>query len=485
MKKIFITLLVACTFMSCNDYLEVEEKGKVIPQTIEDMSMLMADYGKFSRSTVNLMLINDEIKLYEDEVGSIMWDSERFINGYKWLDFMFPDPDVDDPDWTLFYSQIYICNVVLDRIDEAKGSDEELRATTKGDALAQRAFAYFMLVNEYAKHYDTSSSSTDLGVPLYLEPDINTLKGRSSVQEVYDQIEEDLLSALALVPEAPSFSYHPGKAGVHGLLAKMYLYQGNWTKAFTHADEALKIQSFLYDYNDYGFHPFAPPFAGIFTLGPPPGPGAPPAIGPPFPTRAMDHQEAIWHKEVSHSIIMYGNCVYMSDEHNALYETGDRRKLFRLIPFERWGTNANGPHLYTKESYYKAGIYTPELYLIRAEANARMSRPDDAIADLNTLREHRISSANYVAYTPGKTDKEALDLVLKERRVEMLQEAWRWFDVKRLNKEADYQRTLTRDFQGQTYTLAPGDDNYVMAIPKKVITLNPLMEQNPRDGVQQ
>lgn len=73
MKKIFL-LLIVIAFYGCNDYLDIEEKGKVIPESVEDLNLLMADYTKFIRSTVNVFFTNDEIKLYEDEVSRIFGD---------------------------------------------------------------------------------------------------------------------------------------------------------------------------------------------------------------------------------------------------------------------------------------------------------------------------------------------------------------------------------------------------------------------------
>lgn len=118
---------------------------------------------------------------------------------------------MNDADWNNFYAQIYISNVVLDKIEEASGTNEDLRKMTKGEALAQRAYAYFMLVNIYGKHYNSATSLTDLGVPLYLDSDINKLKGRATVEEVYNQIESDLLEALPLLPETQEFPYHPSQ----------------------------------------------------------------------------------------------------------------------------------------------------------------------------------------------------------------------------------------------------------------------------------
>lgn len=467
MKRInilFISALVI-TVLGCDGILDVQEKGKVIPQTVSDYDEMLNDHNKFSLSSVNAFYLSDEIKIYADEVSRIPWGSELYVNGFLWKDHIYDDPNRNDRDWNNFYSQIYIYNTVLANIDEAEGEDDILRKETKGEALAQRAYAYFMLVNLYGKHYDESTYETDLGVPLHTAPDINAQKTRASVKEIYELIEGDLLQAAELLPEETDYSYHPSKAGAYGLLAKMYLFMGKWEEAKNYADMALQKNSFLYDYKNFDFIPDAPIYAGLGG----------------YPRQGINNKEYIWEKKAADPFV-YNVAVYMSDEHKELYDQGDRRLYFRQIDSFVFGPNAHGPVLFTKEFYYTDGITTPELYLIRAESNARLGRVSDAIADLNTLREHRFNAGEFTPYTTDKTELEALELVLKGRRLELFYHPVRLFDLKRLNKDPRFAKTITHTFDGDTYTIEPGDHNYVIAIPKKVIALNPEIEQNPRDN---
>lgn len=469
MKRLHIlsALVLIFALAGCDDYLTVPEKGKVIPETIEHYNQLLSNFNKFTNSSANAYFYSDDIKLYADETSRIPWNGVivEYENGYLFKDHLYDDPDDADQDWNNFYDQIYVCNQVIENIDEAVGDDEVLRAQTKGKALAQRAYAYFMLVNLYSKHYDESSYDADLGVPLHTVPDINAEKARATVKEVYDLIEEDLLEAAELVPEEAEFNYHPDKSGVYGLLARMYLYQGDWENARDYANQALQRHSFLYDYKTIDFIPGAPPQAGM--------------IG--YPREGTDNEEAVWFKKSGMQWI-YNVAVYMTGEHKALYDDGDRRLYFRLVDNFVFGPNAHGKVIFTKEFYYKAGITTPELYLIRAESNARLNNPSAAIADLNTLRQNRFDGSEYTPYSDNKTSSEALDLVLKERRVELFMHPLRLFDLKRLNKDPEFAKTITRSFDGQTYTIEPGDNNYVLAIPKKVMNLNSKIEQNSRDN---
>lgn len=467
MKHLLIILCTAFLLSACNKYIDIDEKGKVIPKTIQDFSDLMNDYNGFIVSTDNMFYLSDQIKVYPDEVNRIFYGADVFLNGYLWKDYLFVNADDNDRDWNNFYRQIYVCNVVLDNIEQAQGTDEALRKQTKGDALAQRAYAYFMLVNMYSKHYNQATYDKDAGVPLYLKPDINASKGRATVKEVYDQIEADLLEAEKLLPPQPAYNYHPGKAGVYGLLAQMYLYQQKWEAAESYAEKALQIHSFLYNLNNFDFIPGLPPFLGV----------------PGYPTQAKDNEEDIWHKQSTIPFI-YMIAVYMTDAQRALYDDGDRRLHFTEIDGAIFGPPMHGKSLFVIDRFYRAGIFTPDLYLIRAEANARLNHPDLAIEDLNILRKSRFLASKYIPYTLDKTQEEALQLVLKERKVELFQTAWRWFDLKRFNQIPESRKSVSRKYDGQTITLKPEDNNWVLPIPKKVLTLNSLMEQNPRDNRQ-
>lgn len=467
MKKILSILIVVFVLTGCDKYIDITEKGKVVPTTINDYYQLLCDYNAMMISSVNAFYVSDEIKVYKDEVSRIFFGPDVFANGYLWKDYLYNNADDNDADWNNYYSQIYLCNTVIDKIDAAKGSDELLRRTAKGEALAQRSFAYFMLVNLYAKHYNTASYDSDMGVPLYLLPDINAAKARATVKEVYEQIEKDLLVALDLVPVKSTFSYHPCKSAIQGLLAKMYLFQGKYEQARSYADLALQANSFLYDFKDYDFMPGLPKFTGLVN----------------FPTRALENKEVVWDKQNGLPFV-YMIAVYMSDQHKTLYEAGDRRFYFADAEGGPFGPNTHGNSLFCKDRFYRSGITTPDLLLMRAECNARLSKPDLAIDDLNTLRIKRFNAGTYQAYAKNKTDLEALQLVFKERRLELFQDGWRWFDLKRLNLDVRFKQTLSRDWDGQAYSLKPEDNNYVLAIPKKVIALNSLMKQNPRDNKQ-
>ena len=67
----------------------------------------------------------------------------------------------------------------------------------------------------------------------------------------------------------------------------------------------------------------------------------------------------------------------------------------------------------------------------------------------------------------------ALTLILDERRKELaFRSGLRWSDLKRLNQDSRYAKTLSRKIGGQSYTLAPGDKRYAFLIPVSVVQMD-------------
>ena len=127
--------------------------------------------------------------------------------------------------------------------------------------------------------------------------------------------------------------------------------------------------------------------------------------------------------------------------------------------------------------YLQVGLNVPEMYLIRAETNARLGNKSEAINDLNTLRSKRYRTGTLVLYDANNyTQDQVLQLVKDERRRELWLRGVRWFDLKRYNSLDNANITIERFFTGDK--LKPGDYGWVMPIGNKYINQNPEIIQN-------
>ena len=93
----------------------------------------------------------------------------------------------------------------------------------------------------YAPAYDAATASTDYGLPLISSEDVADLNySRSTVEQVYTAIKQDLDDALpALLDKTPN-TFRPAKNVAYGFLARMYLMRGEYDKALENAKKALE-----------------------------------------------------------------------------------------------------------------------------------------------------------------------------------------------------------------------------------------------------
>jgi hypothetical protein len=132
------------------------------------------------------------------------------------------------------------------------------------------------------------------------------------------------------------------------------------------------------------------------------------------------------------------------------------------------------------------GLRTAEVYLILAEANARMNQLSEATNYVNLLRAKRLSGNETAIATPA-SQVEMMKTIIAERRKELLFGFNRFFDLKRFNTEAEYAKTVTHEYPivnisetrpKQTYTLRPDSRLYIIPFPHSARDKNPNLTLN-------
>jgi len=453
-------LMIMVLFSSCDKYLDVQPKGVVIPTTLDDYQALMSAPLKVNRTSNNIFYATDEIQMPEVlRVAATGYAGKSGVNAYDFKDELY-DVTEDDQDWNIAYSALYIYNTVLAGIESNKESDIKKKNQLKGEALVHRAFTYLILVNQYARHY-SSTADTDPGVPMPLKPDINALLPRSTVKAVYAQIEKDLLEAADILPETSTYTYRPNKAGAFGVLARMYLYIGDWAKTYEYANKAFLLSNLIYDFNNLAYLTPSNRVASQITG---------------YPSSSVDKKNSVFYKYFT-KVGAFNYNFLLSDDQYALFAPGDLRETFGTTDKDYYGKALPGIGVLENKPVYdynNGGITTQELILTRAEALARTGKLGDALTDLNTLRKKRFTPATY-ADLQSTDPVTVLDLVLKERRIELAFTGLRLADIKRLNLEG---RNIS--VKHGTVTVGPNDPRLVFPIPSKILSLNPNIVQNVR-----
>ena len=454
-RMLIIPLLTILIISSgCKNYLDIEPVGIVLPNSVEELGLLLIGDYQYGYSHRVTLMMSDELTVYDKDYTSLM---KIHQHAYTWSNIY--DKGDQDLDWKDKYKLIYNTNYVLSLIDDAalEGQTEEDRDRVKAEALTIRAYNYFELVNIYGAAYNAGTASTDLAVPLLLTDDLLAKLPRASVAVIYEQIIGDLKQALGLYTsnEIPKIRNNTSKTGAAALLARIYLYQSNWQGAIDNADLALANYNFLYDYNDFN----KSTSAVVRNLS------------------REDNEEAVLFRN-STSSYSRGLTVKINDDLLALFETADKRVDFFV------GIDGDGNFIYApidpNNVFAFNGFFTPELYLTRAEANARLGNINDAMADLTTLRANRFDRSYFpdqaafdaaITLSAASTE-EAIQHSLDERRRELMLSGLRWFDMKRLADEGRY-GGYTRVLDGQTYNLTPGSNQWVVDISPDIKEWNP------------
>lgn len=431
------------------------DQSLVIPETLGDIQALLDN--DLAMNGVGLGGVvpalgeagtNDYI-VNEDDLYTFFNPLES--NAYIWQPQVFNGEHIND--WNLPYKAVFYANIALDQLANIQRTNGNAIAwdNVKGSALFYRAFMFYQLAQVFAAPYDSTTATTAWGIPLQLHADISEQVQRSSLQQTYDRIITDLETAIPLLPATALFATRPSQTSCYALLAKLYLTTGDYTNAGKYAGEALQLQNNLLDYN---------------TLD---GSSS-------FPIPQMNEETIFMAVLVWHDIIF----TYTAGVDTALYNSYANNDLRKQLFFTEGATNNT---MFFRGSYITGdlfgGIATDELYLIKAETEARAGNTTVALHELNMLLQHRYATGTFIPLQTTDAN-EVLNMVLAERRKELLMRGIRWTDLRRLNREGRFTASLIRNVKGITYSLPANDRRYTYPIPDEVIQFNPGMPQNPR-----
>lgn len=479
MKKIIYSLFVLLTMttVGCDNYIDITPKGAVTVDSAQQYYELIATPMRAYYPS-SFILLSDDQWVKESEIlgfESISADGINFTFNEKADRTILPDNNL----YENIYSFILRSNLVIDNVDKGQGS-QELKTLAKAEARTFRAFDHFLAVNTFAKAYNPETAASDGGVCIMDRYDLEATPVKSTVAEVYNFIINELEQAVPLLEEKPVNIYHPNRAFGYALLAKVYLFHRDWAKAQEAAEQSLKLNSQLADYNlinDAGGTARYKNFAKDGN-----------------PEVLSYHWMAGWGSGEQVCLYHYG---MISPELKSLFESNDLRYSLFLrdtgTSITSWFDSGSGAAIWTpaitnldRFTYMSVGLRTAEVYLIMAEALARQNNLTEAANYVSQLRDKRIKGGNGHVDAPA-TQVEMVKMIIDERRKELLFGFNRFFDLKRLNIEPAYQKTITRVFPvlniseahpQQTYTLKPDSRLYVIPFPHSARDKNPNLTLN-------
>jgi hypothetical protein len=362
-------------------------------------------------------------------------------------------------DWATSYQAINEANYVLVSAEPLLTREPTLANRYTGEALFLRALYYFDLVRVFAYEPGRHVNGWDVGVVLRTEPTRTAAdadkRERAKVEEVYLQIEQDLLAAIPLLAQyGENNPYRATQASAEALLARVYLYWQKWDRVVAQTTAALSHTSArLAEPNEV---------AGMFAKAP--------NVESLFEINYEAATETLWVNDCA-ACFTWPNgtwfSIWPSAELLALFQPGDAR--LALYP-----TTANGVRYVNKYTYARGSwtdnspvIRYADVLLMRAEAAAELGQMTAAQNDLNEVRAKR-SMEPITA-----TGAELVAAILQERRRELAFEGQRWFDLKRRGQD------ITKPAFGNNPTVPYSDARILAPLPNTQVQNNALLKQNP------
>lgn len=439
--------------MSCEKFLDERSDKKLsIPVTLEEFKALINNSNYINSDFIAAGEVSSDDYYLSDQVyNALQFEGEKRL--YTWQSDNVTRPfGMMGDEWYNCYQAIYFCNSIIHGIEEngLSGPDAD---NLKGQALTLRAARFLDGLQVWSKAYNSQTADSDLGMVLRVDPDINQMSTRSSVQETYDLIIRDLSEAVGLLYENSPVQSLPGKDAAYGLLARAHLYMGDYENALQYTNKALSLtKAKVIDFNELD-----------------------PSLTYPIPVEKVVSREIVLTTTMYAATQLRVAYALITPELYSLYEDADLRKVIYF------GDNGDGTYrfrgMHSGNSSKPSALTISELLLIRAECSVRLGMLEDGAEAINSLMENRWKAGEFVPYQFLDTES-ALEVVLQERRRELVMRGLRWVDIKRLNRDG-HNIVLRRRVNGESYELLPNDLRYAIAIPETVIELSNI-EQNPR-----
>jgi tetratricopeptide (TPR) repeat protein len=451
-KIIVLSLIVLLNLVGCDSFVDIETPNSQLTGTavFEDRTTanaaLIDIYSKLrdtgllngltTGSAVGMGLYADELTYYgttDDNISFIFNNT------------LLPTTSIVSQLWNESYQQIYCANAVIYGCQNSTGLSTVDKNQFIGEALFVRALVHFYLMNLYG----------DVPYIATTDYEVNRLATRMPTSEVYNSIIADLQQAIALLPEAyvAPERVRPNRSTASALLARVYLFNGNWAEASNAASAVLNNSEYVWETDiDKIFlkdctatiWQFSPKLSGnnadegsvfVFQTGPPPFVGLHAELYNSFAND--DLRKSHWIATVTDGT----NTWYHANKYKQNSNTGTSVEysiVFRLA----------------------------EQYLIRAEARARQGELSNAKQDLDMVR-----SLAGLPNTTATTETEIIAAVQGERRFELFTEyGHRFFDLKR-NGTLNTALPIVKLGWNSTDALWP--------IPETELLANPNLTPNP------
>ncbi|SFD73887.1 RagB/SusD family nutrient uptake outer membrane protein [Thermophagus xiamenensis] len=472
--RIGLALLLVVSFTGCNDFLDTTPTDRISDEIVwsnkENVTLYVNGfypyidrYGNFGSSQFNGNLtegLTETLKYGSYVPGSKAGDANLYVFDPEGIS---PSGNLLDT-WAETYERIRRVNEFLVGLGKYSELDEETNKLFEGQARFFRAFLYFQLAKRHG------------GVILYTDMDLQKDKPRSSEEETWDLIENDLDFAASVLPKQwdQSNQGRVTKGAAFAFKSRAMLYAKRWEAAKNAADSVfnLGVYSLTERYEDawkggnaesileYNYlitgpnHTFDKDYATFGEIENQGGSGTPTQEM----VEAYEKSDGTkldwspWHVEGGtttpppyneleprfHATVIYNGSVWQGKVmENSVDGTNGRFMGYREDTYPK-GRTTTGYYLkkFRDEAHTDLVTYNStqpwvelrlaEVYLNRAEANYNLGNLGEALDDLNEIRKRVGLPAK-----EGLSEEEVFEAIRHERKIELAYEGHLYWDMRR------------------------------------------------------
>ena len=493
MKRTIISLLLTGLLgasAGCSSFLDVENIGKSTIKSFfaEYNGLESAYYGIYHEtySFYDSYFVNySDLASDLPELTQNASDMHLRIHNFESL----PEDDAGYPRllWKAGYNIVVNANNIIHYGPELKESNpEKSEAIDRIIAPAHfiRALIFFNLSNAYAQNYTYTDNASHLGIALPLQPvSFNDVIARFSMEKTYKQVLEDLQTAMTTLDKTgDSDVYYASGTACRALLARVYLYMGNYDLAEQYASEVIGKVS-LTPYADYEMmfrYPDKNPgketilrlngYDNTSSLHNLYNPAGSTKVIPSAKLLALfDDPQDIRRTRLLHYNPAYEG--YDDEEHS--YE---KEACMKYYVNDKYKIDNNGLNGHSDPFVLRCS----EMYLIRAEALCNRENPDldSAAADLKALIARATGKSISQIILTYSNQEEMNTLIERERMRELCFEGHRLLDISRRHQTMERNESALTTLTKLSYP----DYRFVLPIPRLEIDNNSAMQQNPGYG---
>lgn len=493
-KNIILISAVLTTLVSCDmdkyPYDSIPVDNAI--QSVSDCEKLRAgmyrDLRIISQSTNSLAS-----DFQADEFIPAEYFGNQFGSLYRWE--ATPSEGAFGTVWGNSYTTIAQCNLLIDGIQkliDGENLDTDEIATVKniqGEAYMVRAYAYATLADRYCANYDASTAANTYGVPLVTKyspsADNSTYPGRSTLEETYQRIKEDIQNAHTNLsaPGTQSSEYLTTDA-LDAFEARVALLTKDYDTAISKAEALINsnryplinnVAAFQAMWlNDVTTEVICQLYSSKLQLAP--------AMGSYF----LD--------EISHkpSFLPSADVINSYSENDIRLQTYfaidnvvfSGNVVHPMVVFNKYPGN---PDMYEGSNNYvnKPKIFRiAEQYLIAAEARFQKGGTDNESKAYNWI--YTLISARDQSAIRNEVGGTALqNLIRQERERELLGEGFRLTDLKRYGEGFTRQnpQDASLSYQlGLGINVSAENPRWIWAIPQSEIEANPQIKEQQNPG---